>query len=170
MVLQGMVGLTVRELQTYIGGSMKIERFEDIDAWKEARTLTKMIYSLTGIGRFSRDFGLRDQVQRASVSVMSNIAEGFDAGSDKAFMNFLNYAYRSATEVQSLLYVAFDAHYFTQTDFQQNFDQASKTKRLIGGLIRYLRGSMRYTISRPRTQNPELRTQNPGHHIPHIDH
>ena len=156
---------------------MKIERFEEIDAWKEARTLTKMIYSMTGVGRFSRDFGLRDQVQRASVSVMSNIAEGFDAGSDKAFMNFLNYAYRSATEVQSLLYVALDAHYVTQTDFQQNFDQASKTKRLIGGLIRYLRGSMRYTISRPRTQNPELRTpdsgprtQNPGHHIPNIDH
>ena len=118
---------------------MKIIRFEEIDSWKEARELTRNIYALTARERFSKDFGLRDQIQRASVSVMSNVAEGFDAGSDKAFISFVNYAYRSATEVQSLLYVALDVRYVDQSDFQKGFDQALKTKRLIGGLIRYLR-------------------------------
>jgi four helix bundle protein len=125
---------------------MKIVRFEEIDAWIEARRLTKMVYSLTGKEKFSKDFGLRDQVQRASVSVMSNIAEGFDGGSDKAFINFLNYAFRSATEVQSLLYVAADIAYITESDFQQSFGQALKTKRLVGGLMRYLRGSNKHRI------------------------
>ena len=123
---------------------MKITCFEEIEAWKEARTLTKMVYSLTRREKFSKDFGLRDQVQRASVSVMANIAEGFDGGSDKAFVSFLNYAYRSATEVQSLLYVAADVDYIDEPDFHQGFDQALKAKRLIGGLIRYLRESRRH--------------------------
>lgn len=125
---------------------MKIVRFEEIEAWIEARKLTKMVYSLTSKEKFSKDFGLRDQVQRASVSVMSNIAEGFDGGSDKAFINFLNYAFRSATEVQSLLYVAADIAYITESDFQQSFGQALKTKRLVGGLMRYLRGSNKRRI------------------------
>ena len=120
---------------------MKFVRFEEIEAWIEARRLTKMVYSLSNVGKFSKDFGLRDQVQRASVSVMANIAEGFDGGSDRAFINFLNYAFRSATEVQSLLYVAADVAYITESDFQQSYDQTLKTKRLIGGLIRYLRNS-----------------------------
>ena len=120
---------------------MAIVRFEEIDSWKEARKLTKAIYTLTSESKFSRDFGLRDQVQRASVSIMSNIAEGFDGGSHKVFANFLTYAYRSSSEVQSLLYVAFDAGYIEQVEFQQCFAQASKTKQLIGGFIKYLRRS-----------------------------
>jgi four helix bundle protein len=119
---------------------MKITRFEDIESWKEARELTKKIYTLTAKRQFSRDFGLRDQIQRASVSIMSNIAEGFDAGSRKTFVNFLNYAYRSASEVQSLLYTAIDSGYVTSDDFQDCFNRTSKTKRLIGGFIRYLKG------------------------------
>ncbi len=120
---------------------MKIVRFEDIVSWKEARELTRTVYAVTTRGQFSKDFGLRDQIQRAAVSSMSNIAEGFDGGSDKVFINFLNYAYRSGTEVQSLLYVALDAGYISKKEFQNGFDQAMKTKSLIGGLMRYLRGS-----------------------------
>ena len=81
---------------------------EEIESWKEARELTKNIYGLTARQGFSRDFGLRDQIQRASVSIMANIAEGFDSGSNKSFISFLNYTYRSASEVQSLSYVALD--------------------------------------------------------------
>jgi len=120
---------------------MKIVRFEELECWKEARTLTKLIYALTTKGKFSRDFGLKDQIQRASVSVMANIAEGFDGRSDKIFINFLSYAYRSATEVQALLYVAADVAYVPMTDFQKGYEQALSTKRLIGGLIRYLKTS-----------------------------
>jgi four helix bundle protein len=120
---------------------MKITRFEDIESWKEARILTKKIYRLSKRQVFSRDFGLRDQIQRAAVSIMSNIAEGFDGGSHKAFANFLTYSYRSATEVQSLLYVALDSEYINESDFQDCFDQSTKAKRLIGGFIKYLRNS-----------------------------
>jgi four helix bundle protein len=112
---------------------LKIIRFEDIESWKEARFLTKKIYRLSSKRAFSKDFGLRDQIQRASVSIMSNIAEGFDGGSHKAFANFLTYAYRSTSEVQSLLYVALDTEYIDGLDFQSCFDQAAKAKRLIGG-------------------------------------
>ena len=87
---------------------MKIEQFEEIEAWKVARELTRDIYALTRQQPFSTDFGLRDQVQRASVSVMANIAEGFDGRSTREFIRFLGYAFRSATEVQSHLYVALD--------------------------------------------------------------
>ncbi|MFB6273721.1 MAG: four helix bundle protein [Salinibacter sp.] len=87
---------------------MRIDRFEDIQAWRAARELTRAIYDVTSRSPFSRDFGLRDQIQRASVSIMANIAEGFDSASDQGFIQFLGYALRSATEVQSHLYVALD--------------------------------------------------------------
>ncbi len=120
---------------------MKIVQFEAIDSWKKARGLTKSVYMLTTQHEFSKDFGLRDQIQRASVSIMSNIAEGFDAGSDKAFVNFLRYSYRSASEVQSLLYVALDFRYIDETDFRNCFVQALEAKRMIGGFIKYLQQS-----------------------------
>lgn len=97
---------------------MKIGRFEEIESWKKARELTKTIYTTTARPKFSRDFGLRDQIQRASVSIMSNVAEGFDAGSDRGFVNFLRIAYRSASEVESLLYVAKDIGYINQAEFE----------------------------------------------------
>ena len=114
---------------------------EDIDSWRAGRELTNSIYKMARQPEFSRDYGLRDQIQRASVSITANIAEGFDAGSNKGFVNFLNFAYRSASEVQSLLYVALDQSYIAQKDFQENYDQAGLIKRLIGGLIKYLRSS-----------------------------
>ncbi|MBM4037083.1 MAG: four helix bundle protein, partial [Planctomycetes bacterium] len=83
----------------------KIERFEDMDAWKKARELTRAIYQLTSAGGFSRDFGLRDQIRRAAVSVMSNIAEGFERGGDKEFHQFLAVAKGSCGELRCQLYV-----------------------------------------------------------------
>ncbi|UCH64889.1 MAG: four helix bundle protein [Ignavibacterium sp.] len=117
---------------------MKIEKFEDIKSWKKARELVKLIYGITKDGMFSKDFGLRDQIQRASVSIMSNIAEGFDSGTQKSFINFLNYSYRSTSEVQSLLYVASDLNYITQEQFVDLYNRSKEIKKLIGGFIQYL--------------------------------
>jgi four helix bundle protein len=110
---------------------MSINQFEDIRAWQEARTLTKQIYELTKDGALSKDFGLRDQLQRASVSTMANIAEGFDCDSHTEFARFLGYARRSAVEVQSLLYAALDAGYITPETFKTIYEQANKTKAMV---------------------------------------
>jgi four helix bundle protein len=109
-----------------------VKRFEEIQAWQEARKLTKQIYQLTRSGHFVRDFGMRDQIQRAAVSTMTNIAEGFDCTSKIEFARFLGYSTRSAVEVQSLLYAALDVGYITQDVFDANYEQARKTKALTG--------------------------------------
>ncbi len=111
---------------------MSIRKFEDIRAWQEARVLTKQIYALTQKGALSKDYGLRDQLQRASVSVMANIAEGFDCDSHAEFARFLGYARRSAVEVQSLLYAAMDVGYINDDDFKSHYAQADKAKALTG--------------------------------------
>jgi len=118
---------------------MKIEKFEDIKSWQKARELVKLVYSLTREENFRSDFSLRDQIQRASVSVMSNIAEGFDSGTQKSFINFLNYSYRSTSEVQSLLYVAIDLNYVSKVSFDDLYNRSSEIKKLIGGFIQYLK-------------------------------
>lgn len=118
---------------------MKIERFEEIQAWQEARKLTKMIYGITGEPLFSKDYGLKDQIQRASVSVMSNIAEGFDSQSDADFIKFLIYSRKSATEVQSHLYVALDQEYISEKIFHEIYNKIVEIKNLINGFIRYLK-------------------------------
>ena len=94
----------------------------------------KQIYQLTNKDKFSKDFGMRDQIRRAAVSVMNNIAEGFDCESKIEFARFLGIARRSAAEVQSLLYAAFDVGYITEQTFKAEYQQAEKTKALIGGL------------------------------------
>jgi four helix bundle protein len=124
---------------------MAIERFEDIEAWQVARDLTCRIYEVAGQGPFNRDFGLRDQIQRAAVSAMANIAEGFDCQGNKAFIQFLGYALRSATEVQSHLYVALDQAYISQEAFDDLYQEAAKAKSIIHGFIRYLRNAERST-------------------------
>jgi len=118
---------------------MKIEHFTDVESWKEARELVRNIYTITSRGGFSKDYGLKDQIQRASVSIMSNIAEGFDSGSNKMFINFLNYSFRSASEVESLLFVANDLNYINSKEFGELTDKVVKTKKLIGGFIKYLK-------------------------------
>ena len=111
---------------------MAIRRFEDIQAWQEARKLVKAVYILTEQGRFAKDFGLRDQIRRASVSIMANIAEGFDCESQVEFARFLGIARRSAVEVQSLLYTALDVGYITEEEFKTYYAQADKAKALTG--------------------------------------
>lgn len=112
----------------------KIEQFEDLVAWQKARELTKKIYNLTSDGQFAKDFGLRDQIRRAAVSVMSNISEGFERGSMNEFHQFLVIAKASCAEVRSQLYVALDAGYIDQTIFQELNQQAIEVSRIIGGL------------------------------------
>jgi len=118
-----------------------IERFEDIEAWKDARELTKLIYETWNSGDFSRDFGLRDQIRRASVSVMSNIAEGFERGGDNEFHHYLSLAKGSNGEVRSQLYVAFDAHFITQDIFQSLYTRSEVIGKPLSALMTYLRRS-----------------------------
>ena len=128
---------------------MKIEQFEDIQGWQEARALTKMIYELTNRYPFKRDLKLCGQVQDASVSIMANIAEGFDRQSKKEFVKFLYYASGSASEVQSHLYVSLDQKCISDKDFQETYNQARRTKALINGFIAYLKGKKRcFTVLR----------------------
>lgn len=115
------------------------KRFEDILAWQKARETTKLVYQLTGENPFSKDFGLRDQLRRASVSVMANIAEGFGRRSDKEFANFLNFAHGSTAECQSHLYIALDLEYFSQADFDLHYRQFDECSRMIIGLSHHLR-------------------------------
>ncbi|HMS01050.1 MAG TPA: four helix bundle protein [Anaerolineales bacterium] len=111
-----------------------VTRFEDLIAWQEARKLVSMVYKLTSDGLIAKDFGLKDQIQRAAVSAMTNIAEGFDNESTAEFARFLGMARRSAVEVQSLLYVALDTNYVKDETFKTHYDQAKKTQAIIGGL------------------------------------
>jgi four helix bundle protein len=113
--------------------------FEEIEAWQKARELTREIYRIIYQDLFSKDFGLRDQIQRASVSVMANIAEGFERGGTKEFAQFLSIAKGSAGEVRSLLYVALDQAYISREVFNRLLAIASETARMIGGLMNYLR-------------------------------
>ena len=121
----------------------KIERFEDLLSWQKARQLTNRVYDHTHQPGFARDYRLRDQIQDAAGSVMHNIAEGFDAGSDPEFVRFLKMARRSASEVQSELYLALDRKYLTHAELQITYGLATEVKRLINGLIAYLHGSQK---------------------------
>jgi four helix bundle protein len=116
----------------------RIERFEDIAAWQKARELTRMVYQLTQSGEFSRDFGFRDQARRAATSIMSNIAEGFERGGNKEFRRYLAIAKGSVGEVRSQLYVALDAEFLSQSQFDQLCNLAVEVSRLISGFIRHL--------------------------------
>jgi len=121
------------------GFLMKIGRFEDIDGWKKGRELTRRVYTLARRPEFAKDYGLKDQITRASVSIMNNVAEGFDGGSDAEFVRFLVYSQRSATEVMSCLYVALDNAYISPSDFNETYALAAETRKLVGGFIKYLK-------------------------------
>jgi len=97
------------------------------------------VYALTHKGSFKRDFGLRDQIQRAAVSCMSNVAEGFDSDTTQQFVQMLSYTRRSASEVQSELYVALDRDYIGKEEFSRCYGQAQAVRKLANGFIRYLR-------------------------------
>jgi four helix bundle protein len=117
----------------------KIERFEDIEGWKKARTLVGEVYETTTQGKFFRDYSLRDQIRRAAISIMLNIAEGFARRTDKEFSQFLFVAHGSLAEVQSALYIALDQKYIDDVSFKKLYDQCTEISRMLSGLIKYLR-------------------------------
>lgn len=117
------------------------KRFEEIESWKRARQLTNRVYELSGQGTFARDFALKDQVRRACVSIMSNIAEGHDRSGTGEFVQFLATAKASAAEVRCQLYVALDQGYIDNEAFEELGRTALETQCLIGGLINYLKRS-----------------------------
>ncbi|HMD83248.1 MAG TPA: four helix bundle protein [Terriglobia bacterium] len=116
-----------------------IRRFEDLQAWGKARELVREIHKTCAEGALKKDFGLTDQLRRAAISSMSNVAEGFGRKSDKDFARFLDMAKGSVVEVQSLLYVALDVRYIDEQGFQRLNQLADETASLIGGLTSYLR-------------------------------
>ncbi len=118
---------------------VQIRRFENLICWQKARQLTNAIYDLTNVASFARDYKLRDQIRDAAGSAMHNIAEGSDAGTDTEFIRFLKIARRSCSEVQSELYLAVDREYILDADAEWAHDLADEVKRLINGLIAYLR-------------------------------
>lgn len=119
----------------------KIERFEDLQSWQKSRQMTNKIYDLTEKNSFSKDVRLCSQIQAASSSVMHNIAEGFDSGTNPEFIRFLKIARRSASEVQSQLYLALDRKYITDEELKAAYALALESKKLINGMIAYLRKS-----------------------------
>ena len=118
---------------------MKIKRFEEIEAWQKARELTKLVYKISARQKFSGDWELKDQIRAASLSVMSNIAEGFDSFSKVEFARFLNISRRSSSEIQSQLYAALDQGYIEQEDFRDLYERAEQVRKMITGFIKYLK-------------------------------
>ena len=116
----------------------KINCFEDIDAWKRARVLANAVYDFTEKRAFARDFGLKDQIQRSAVSIMSNIAEGFESQTDRSFLSYLFRARGSAGEVRSQLYIACDRQYISRRDLDVVKRLALETSRRIARFISYL--------------------------------
>jgi len=119
--------------------------FEEINAWQNARELVKDVYAMTGSGDFSKDYGLKDQIQRASISICSNIAEGFERRGNKEFINFLWIAKGSAAEVCSQLYNARDLGYITDKGFKVMYDSAKQIGGMLFNLITTLSSDKRRT-------------------------
>jgi four helix bundle protein len=118
----------------------KIEKFEDIIAWQKALELSNLIYSHTSDGAFSKDYGLRDQIRRASVSIVSNIAEGFERESNNQFIYFLTISKASAGEIRAQLYIAKNQNYISNEEFILLNSKVIEVSKTISGFISYLRG------------------------------
>jgi len=119
----------------------KIEKFEDIEAWQKSREIVNSIYRISGEGKFKKDFALSDQIRKASISIMSNISEGFSRETDKEFIRFLTIAKASASEVQSQLYIALDQNYINKKEFEELYDILDHCSRQITNFISYLKGA-----------------------------
>jgi four helix bundle protein len=120
---------------------MAVKAFEELEVWKEARRLTQRIYQLTKNENFSKDFALRDQIRRAAVSVMSNVAEGFERGGNQELVQFLYVAKASCGEVRSQVYVALDQSYVTGAEVDELTNSFKRLSSMISNLIAYLRKS-----------------------------
>ena len=119
----------------------KIKKFEDMESWKKARKLADETYKATSAGEFGRDFGLKDQMRRAAVSILSNIAEGFERGGDKEFLQFLAVAKGSCGELRAQLYVGLDQGYLSLAAFETLSGEATEVSQMLAGFIKYLRES-----------------------------
>ncbi|MBI4712634.1 MAG: four helix bundle protein [Planctomycetes bacterium] len=120
---------------------MKIIRFEDLESWQKARIATRMVYELARKPAFSKDYRLTGQITGAAISIMNNIAEGFDSQSNNVFVRYLKISRGSVSEVENCLYVAVDQNYITQDEFRKVFDQSERVRKLIDGTLRYLRSN-----------------------------
>ncbi len=119
----------------------ELERFEDLIGWQRARDLTREVYRVSASGAFGKDYALRDQIRRATISVLSNVAEGFERGGDNEFVQFLAVAKGSAGEVRSQLYIALNQGYLSEGQFKELSQKAAEISRLLAGLIAYLQTS-----------------------------
>ena len=131
----------------------RIQRFEDLVAWQLAREVTKLVYTVTREGAFSRDFALVDQIRRAAVSVMSNIVEGFERESEPDRLRFYSMAKGSCAELRSQLYIALDAGYVSDTDFTMIRTKAEEVARVLGGLRSSISRSVRAATEQRVTRN-----------------
>lgn len=142
-----------------------IESFEDIISWQKARELNKEIYLLSGKDMFNKDYALKDQIRRASISILSNIAEGFERNGNKEFKQYLSIAKGSAGEVTAQLYIAYDLNYISNEEFQALLKKTKELSKMIGGFIKYLKTSSltgsKHKINSNLTLNSEAKTQNP---------
>ena len=120
------------------GRTIKIDRFEDLEVWKDARRLANLVYKLTGESRIAKEFGLRDQMRRAAVSIMSNIAEGFESRTQAMFIEFLGRAKGSAGELRCQAYLAFDQMYLLQAGFDEVYQLVESCSKQLAGLMKYL--------------------------------
>jgi four helix bundle protein len=118
-----------------------IQRFEEIEAWQKGRELTRQVYRITAKADFARDFTLKDQIKRAAISITSNIAEGFERGGNREFIQFLAIAKGSASELKSQLYTALDAGYLTKNEFDELYKLAHTIVLLLAGFVKYLQQS-----------------------------
>ena len=118
-----------------------IQRFEDLIVWQKSRELNKRIYSITSDSNFNKDYSLRDQIRRASISILSNIAEGFDRSGNKEFIQFLSIAKGSASELRAQLYVAFDLNYLSKDEFDYIFQLINEIGKMLTGLMNYLKST-----------------------------
>ena len=114
------------------------KRFEDLEVWQRSRELANLIYAFSKDGTFSRDFGLRDQIRRAAVSIMSNIAEGFESSTQQTFIKYLGHAKASAGEVRAQLYIVKDQGYISEEDFEKAFAMAEICSKQLARFIQYL--------------------------------
>jgi four helix bundle protein len=141
-----------------------IKNFEEIEAWQMARELTKAVYAVVQSSSFSHDFELRDQIRRASVSIMANIAEGFERDGNKELVQYLSQAKGSSAEVRSHLYVALDARYIDQQTFDTLSNLTVRIGKALACFIKHLRSSdlsgikFRHETQKPETRNPKPET------------
>lgn len=133
-----------------------VRSFEELKSWQKARALTKEIYLLSQRSEFSKDFGFKDQIRRASVSISSNIAEGFERVGTKEFIQFLHYSKGSCGEVKSQLYLAFDLNYISEQELKSLKAVTVEIGALLHGLIKYLKTSemdgLKYKVSEEQAE------------------